>query len=262
MLLCYRSMKDFVEKEVREYHTPCTHFNKTKQLKQLTTRMKIKVTALVLVLVMFIAMTALVRAQDGEDFVDFGSGATDEPDPASALQFQDISSSGTLLNLGDDDHATIPLPFGFNFYGRFLPSGTPLYVSSNGFLTFGNSGQDSFTPQRLPDPMTPNAVIAGWWSDLDPSSAGSVRSELTNSGTRLVVQWTNVPYFGRSSTSNTFQIVLRQDSNNCAYFNYRNVDSVPFTEAAAGTENWDGTEAYVFGNRNFPLRDRSVFFCT
>lgn len=40
----------------------------------------------------------------------------------------------------DDAVGTIPLPFDFPFYCNVHAAGTPLYVTTNGFLTFDNTG--------------------------------------------------------------------------------------------------------------------------
>lgn len=122
--------------------------------------------------------------------------------------FEDIRTSGTALVLADDEGSVVPLGFNFVFFDQ---SFSQIGVSSNGYLSFGTPLNRPFG-RPMPDEDEPNNVIAGLWTDLDPSAAtgaGSVRYQTLGAAPtrRLVVQWTGVPRFLRGD-SNTFQIVL------------------------------------------------------
>src|SRR5437870_6423767 len=84
----------------------------------------------------------------------------------------DISQTRTLLVLRDDEEsAALPLGFTFNYYGI---SNSQVFVSSNGFITFGGEGSAPTGQTPLPSPGCPNVDVAGLWADLDPSSFGAI----------------------------------------------------------------------------------------
>jgi hypothetical protein len=106
----------------------------------------------------------------------------------------DISQGGTKIPLVDDDSSEIAFPpgFAFSFYGN---AESKLLVSSNGYLTFGGIGKDN-SPDAVPDPRDPNSVIAPFWKDLDPGTAGTVLYEFQDvdqdSNVDLVILWKGV----------------------------------------------------------------------
>ena len=60
--------------------------------------------------------------------------------------------------------AAIPIPFAFNYYGQNI---TQLYAYVNGYITLQNTYASALTPQAVPNPATPNNVIALAWDDLE-----------------------------------------------------------------------------------------------
>ena len=144
----------------------------------------------------------------------FGYTCTDSNEGVVSYDFEDISGTGTPLTLGDDQVSTaLPLGFTFNYYGTDY---TEIFVSSNGFLTV-NAGSSSgcCSGQQLPNPATPNGVIAGWWEDLNPSAGGTIHYQMlgTYPNQYLVVQFTNVPHYP-SGLPVTMQFKLFAGSNN------------------------------------------------
>ncbi|MDX1419073.1 MAG: T9SS type A sorting domain-containing protein [Rubricoccaceae bacterium] len=135
---------------------------------------------------------------------------SNEPD-GPTFSFVDISATGTVVSLSDDDGEFVPLPCAFPFYGE---DQTQIGISSNGYLTFDTS---DLTPSDLsndpiPSSNTPNAIIAMYWDDLDPGGAlGDVLYQDMGDG-RFVVQFDNVPHFpdGNGEVS-TFQAILYDD---------------------------------------------------
>lgn len=125
-----------------------------------------------------------------------------------AVDFEDISTIGTLINLSDDVvGGPFPIGFDFPFFGVVR---TGVYVSSNGFLTFLPGQSDGCCSGGvLPSPVGPNGVIAGWWADLNPSAGGQVRFATRDlaPNRRFIVQFTGVPHFFNGLPV-TFQIKL------------------------------------------------------
>ena len=113
------------------------------------------------------------------------------------FEYVDISATGTPVSLSDDQvSATIALGFEFPFYDAVHDS---VRISSNGFLTFSDDGDSGCCSGRpIPSGDTPNAVVAGLWNDLNPSSGGSIHYTLQGTAPQrvFVVQFQNVPHFG------------------------------------------------------------------
>src|SRR5208337_3683756 len=149
--------------------------------------------------------------------------------------------TGTNLNLGDDDVATITSPFPVPFGGGAF---SKLYVSSNGTLSFTNAFGD-FINWGLPlnylqliNPMNPPpptidqpvvTLVAPLWQDLYPvkGTDQNVFWEVTGAAPnrQLVIEWRNVRGYECQADENatvTFQAVFSESSSNFS-FNYSNV---------------------------------------
>jgi hypothetical protein len=123
--------------------------------------------------------------------------------------FEDISATGTPLNMVDDMEEDIPIGFTFNYYcGAY----TTLRVSDNGVLSFDPAANITYDNSCLPS-SSPNytTLIAPFWDDLDPSPADAdVLYEVkgTAPNRRLIVQWHNISYWPSSAGRVTFQAIL------------------------------------------------------
>lgn len=148
--------------------------------------------------------------------------------------FENIASTGTPLQIQGETGVSIPIGFTFRFYGV---DASTVGVSANGYLSFGlNLG--AAANASFPNSALPNALIAPFWDDLAPESAGSIRYETRGvaGARRTIVQWTSVPRF-LSTVPNTFQVVLYETSN-CIEFRYESTD--PAATASRGLENQTG----------------------
>lgn len=127
--------------------------------------------------------------------VTFSTETSDDPAPPPAPA--DIG-----LSLGDDASALVNLGFSFPFYGK---SYTSVYVNSDGNLTFGKG--DGVTANRDEARfLTGSPRIALLYSDLDPSSGGSVVYRNDDADT-LTIEYSAVPLWG-SSSGNTARVTL------------------------------------------------------
>ncbi len=108
----------------------------------------------------------------------------------------------------------IPLGFGFNFYGNRY---TNIYVSSNGWASFTPPTSSTFSRAAIPATGTPNNLIAMWWADLDPGSAGTVTYETTGTAPnrKFILTFDGVDYytFSGAPEPSTFQLVLTETAN-------------------------------------------------
>lgn len=105
-------------------------------------------------------------------------------------------------------------PFNFSGVGQsinfFGTTYTGVYVSSNGYLTFG-SGSGSFTSQPL-NTQSIRPMIAGSFTDLDSRSDTPSRVWIGSSAGQIVATWEQMGHYSQNySVRSTFQIVLRSD---------------------------------------------------
>ncbi|MCX4241523.1 hypothetical protein [Paraliomyxa miuraensis] len=126
----------------------------------------------------------------------FYTGISLNPMP---LPCDDISASGTNAFLDDDDEVGVPMGFTFTFYGVPFTQAT---IASNGAIYFNSTDYLDYLNVCMPgDTFSPvtNYILAPFWTDLDPSSAGAVRYQTLGAAPnqRFVVQW-DVPFYGGS----------------------------------------------------------------
>jgi hypothetical protein len=145
-----------------------------------------------------------------------------------------------VLDLDDDasaEYTFANLPE-FELYGTAYAS---VFVSSNGYLTFGEGSESTSTSV---DGFFALPIVAGLRRDLDPSSpstAGDAVVTVDDSAERLVVTFQNVPRytFGDPPGPNDFQMALNADGSIELY--YINIDA---PTAIVGIGSGDDTGTY------------------
>ena len=135
----------------------------------------------------------------------------------------DATAGGTKLTLGDDEAASVTIPFSFTFYGTSFSS---VKVSSNAMLVFGANPATAYDNRPLPDPMTPNRILAPLWDDLSPPNGGGIwyRTVGTAPNRRFVVAWVGVPHYLAVSHKVTLEAILEEGTNGIV-FQYQDVSS-------------------------------------
>jgi Zn-dependent metalloprotease/subtilisin family serine protease len=154
---------------------------------------------------------------------------SDEPG-GPAFQWSDIKATGTVLSTisgCDDCYQSQKISFRFPFYGNSFDT---IYVSSNGFITFG-TGSSLISNYPLPSTSAPANLIDALHDDLDPPHGGYVYFK--DYGDRAVIQFDNVPPYSGSGVY-TFQIVLERSG--AIYLYYNNLTG-PLTGATVGIQN-------------------------
>jgi len=166
---------------------------------------------------LIVPISALTGGPDtfGYRFIDSNSGGP-------AINWIDISTSGTPILLGQDDavSANIPLNFHFNYYGV---DNTQIAISNNG-LAFPGSGSGS--GEYVNEPIATSSVhgfIAPYWDDLVTVNTGSgiyYQTLGTAPNRMFVVEWKNNDHFGSTSPNDngiTFEAILYEGSNNIKF---------------------------------------------
>ena len=121
----------------------------------------------------------------------------------SDRQFQ--SAVGEKIPLGDDDSASVALPFTFPLYaGRYSQA----FVNSDGNVTFG-AEEHASSDRNIARFLTGPPRIAPLFDDLDPSGAGGVfrRSD----GDAVLITWCDVPEFDAPARRVNVQLRLAAD---------------------------------------------------
>ena len=131
---------------------------------------------------------------------------------ATTMNFIDISTTGTALNLTDDSEANITSPFPFTFFGA---TSSDLRVGNNGGILFGvTTGDLGVTNAALPAASgLPAPAILPFWDDFDDET-GNVFWQVqgTSPNRKLIVQWHNRPHYNGVGAV-TFEVILYETSN-------------------------------------------------
>lgn len=151
-----------------------------------------------------------------------------------------------LPAFGDESGLNLGLPPGFEPY---LYGGEPyevLFVTSNGYGKAGEGTSEDieFIPQDLPDPASPNNVLAPFWTDLNPAEGGDLYAAILDDGTTtwIVAEWEQVPTFDNNAELQTVQIWIELGSNERVSFEYGDTQGDGSPEGlTVGGENRDGT---------------------
>ncbi len=143
-----------------------------------------------------------ITPKGGNDVYGYVYSSNQDGD-AVTFDWVEISSTGTNLNLSDEDSATVTLPFVFKLYDDTTST---IHVQSNGGITFRDIKLSYFN-HALPD--TNGTMIAVYWSDQNPSSHGGVYYQAF-SDTMAVIEWYQVPEYS-GTTYNTYEVILWSD---------------------------------------------------
>ncbi len=165
--------------------------------------------------------------------------------PFQTFNYIDTTSGGTGITLGDNAvSAPVDLGFTFNYYGKDY---TQILIGSNGTIGFpvDTTGLDTTTIlPALPDAAAPNAVIAPFSADLDPSAGGSVHylAGGTAGSRYLAVEWNDVPVKGKGGVR-SFEAVLYEDNGDIlfSYKTLRGGEAIDAATVTLGIENLDGS---------------------
>jgi uncharacterized repeat protein (TIGR01451 family) len=137
-------------------------------------------------------------------------------------------------------------------------------MSVNGTLEVGTASgiAASFSNQNLPDPVTPNNILAPFWRDLNgcpgDGSQGNLYAATLSAGPFqwFVVEWEDIPFFGLPPRS-TFQIWMGTNASaggNTIHYTYARLDD-PNASYTAGAENASGTlgDSYYYNGAGTPV---------
>jgi hypothetical protein len=192
---------------------------------------------------------------------------TDSLTGDAIYSWEEISTTGTLLagvSAVDDGSEEAPLSgFQFPFYGKIRHR---IFVSSNGFLSFGEGGEQTANRELGGAGFsvdTPPFLIAPLWDDLKPATGGSIFYQ--HIADRFIIQFQDVPRYGSTSGILTFQVVLYDDGR--IRFQYKEI-TAPAIYASVGIENRlyqkgftiAHDQAYLTSGMAVEIRPEKTFF--
>ena len=197
-----------------------------------------------------------------------GIETRDTPSGGPAIsQYVDVSATCGLscrIEVGDDQIVPVSPPFGqpnwpFHWSSSVATQGVAggsaalatVWLDSNGYITFQQPAVSTFVPTALPNAAAPNALVAGVWTDLDPSitrlNRGIFKQIVGTSPNRLMyLQWNDVPNFGNTCTSFTFEFIL-SEVDNSVVVHYRD-NPCSTRVGTGGQENSGGTAGTTYFN--------------
>ncbi len=144
----------------------------------------------------------------------------------------DISTIGENTGLGGEDESiVVPLPFTFPFYEE---EQTEVRLSTNGYLTFGENGEEHVN-RGIPRSGEPNNIIAPFWDDLLGREGVVYGYHDTDQG-RFILQYTNWQYQYMQGRVN-FQVQLYENGDIYFYYNDLTGD---LTSSTVGIEDATG----------------------
>ena len=181
-----------------------------------------------------------------DEFVKGEEGGANYDYTLSSGTYNWINTSTATGVTGDDQSKNISLPFTFTFYGVNYNS---VNICSNGFLSF-TSTSTAYNPQSIPNSSAPNALIAPFWRDLNPSAAG--RITYSSSSSRFVVTFDGVKNY-RTDNKETFQVILYPNGE--IVFQYKTIDNDVTT--VIGIEDENGSKGKT---ANFPSANTAYRF--
>ena len=190
------------------------------------------------------------RGMGGPDAFGYTWIDSDEPG-GPEYEWVEINFCGIPIGSGDDSNeGPFEIGFPFYFYGNEYNA---IRVCTNGFLSF-TSTATSYTNQPIPSSGDPDAILAPFWTDLNPTNGGQMY--YFPWGDKFVVQWDGVPHYSNGGPE-TFQVVLYPDGD--IVFNYKIVDTG--NAVSVGIENENGSDGLQVVYNSMYLHDEmSILF--
>ena len=164
---------------------------------------------------------------------------------------------------GDDGYfGPVTMPFSFPFFGS---SYNKVYISSNGFVSFGGGSKNRFHTS-IPSIGGPNGFIAGAWKDLTCSQFDYTDAHIYYgaSGNKFIVTYVHAHDFNVPASFITFQIILTSNGDVKIQYNPHETSSpLPVSiinNCTVGIENPSGGSgiSYRFDGAGGPMFNDSV----
>ncbi|MDA3886066.1 MAG: C25 family cysteine peptidase [Candidatus Delongbacteria bacterium] len=183
-----------------------------------------------------------IKATGGPDTYGYKWKDSDEAD-GPVYNWVEINGDGTGLGLGDDGEASgLNLGFTFNYYGIDY---TTIDVGANGAATFTPGGAIDWQNPTIPSADAPDAILAAFWDDLNPTSGGEIYYYSDVANNRFIIEWDGVYEYGTGGLPMTFEIILYESGK--IVYQYKDMSGV-LDECTIGIEDHNGTDGNLVVN--------------
>ncbi|MFE6733869.1 S8 family serine peptidase [Microbacterium sp. NPDC057650] len=160
---------------------------------------------------------------------------------------------------GDEDAATVALPFPVSFYGTTYTSAS---VTTNGLVNFAAPRLGDYANSALPTAAAPNSIIAAYWDDLVIDKKASVQTALTGTvgARKFALVWNNAAVAADTTVRLSFEVVF-DEKTGAVTLQYKDVAGNALergSSATIGVENATGTDALQYSFNQAVLTDGSA----
>ncbi|MFB7994514.1 S8 family serine peptidase [Streptomyces sp. NPDC056002] len=168
-----------------------------------------------------------------------------------------IAGAKKIALSGDEDAATVALPFSVSLYGVSYTSAS---VNTNGLVNFLSPRVGDYNNSALPTTGYNSAkgFVAPLWDDLTLDGKSSVQTATTGkAGSRkFAIVWNNAAYANGTSGRSTFEAVF-DEATGSVTFQYQTVADKG-AGATVGIENQAGTDALQYAYNQNVLQNSSA----
>lgn len=163
--------------------------------------------------------------------------------------------TSTVALSGDEDAATVALPFPVEHYGVAYDE---VAVTTNGLLNFLAPRVGDYANEALPSETAPNGIVAAYWDDLALDKRSRVTTTTVGQAgdRRFAVVWDDVLVADGSGDRVTFEAVL-DEADGAVTLQYQDVPGGG-AGATVGIENQAGTDALQYSFDQPVLTDGSA----
>ena len=164
--------------------------------------------------------------------------------------------------LDDDDHVDVQLPFQVKYHGEYF---NELTINSNGWASLVPCDIDYFWNMSIPSFMSPKAMLAPFWDDLEVVGEDWIRVYTKHDALqgKFIIEWSRALNGYDELTKETFEIIIYDTNSistasgdNVIEFQYLEIDDVDVTKnystvGIQSPQNNDGLSV-VFNNNYTP----------
>ncbi|MFB7418156.1 S8 family serine peptidase [Streptomyces sp. NPDC056210] len=201
--------------------------------------------------------TATVGSADLAKTVQVPNRADNSGNSCAPAAYAWIKGSSKVALSGDEDAATVALPFSVSLYGVSYTSAS---VNTNGLVNFLSPRVGDYSNTTLPTTgyNSVKGFVAPLWDDLTLDSKSSVQTATTGTkGSRkFAIVWNNAAYANGTSGRTTFEAVF-DEATGSVTFQYQTVADKG-AGATIGIENQAGTDALQYSYNQNVLQNSSA----
>ena len=181
----------------------------------------------------------------------------------AAYSWIEISTSGTLMNISNENDAYEAISFSSWNFSYFETQYDTIYVSTNGWMSFTNLGDTQSMCAPIPDLSNKNIdCVALLCSDLSPVNGGEIYYEFgwLAPYNYLVIEYHDI-YSNDNNYIGSFEVIFNQSG--MVKFQYQNINYLNQYNAIVGLDHGDLTNFNSYSGinkNNLPYINKAIEF--